>query len=95
MNNSRVAFNFLDKDDHAPVGYRGITCHPIFNFKMELARKSRYVSGGHITNPPLSITYVSLVSHDSVHLAFLIEALNDLISQKVNQERKIELSDKR
>ena len=78
MNNCRVALNSLDKDDHASVGYRDITCNLIFNVKMELARKSIYVDGGHITNPPLSITFVSVVSYDSVQIAFLIEALNDL-----------------
>ena len=45
---------------------------------MDLARKSIIVAGGHITNPPLSITFVSVVSYDSVQIAFLIEALNDL-----------------
>ena len=82
MNNSRFTFNFIDKDDHAPVCYRLITCHLIFNVKIDLARKSIYVDGGHITNPPSSITYLRVVSHDSLHLALLIEALNDLISEQ-------------
>ena len=36
MKNSRVTFNFLDKDDHAPVGYKKITCCLIFYVKMYL-----------------------------------------------------------
>ena len=34
--------------------------------------------GGNLTNPPLSVTHASVVSRDSVHLAFPILALNDL-----------------
>ena len=73
MNNSRFAFNFLDKYDRDPVGYKEITCHLIFNVKMDLTRKARYLSGGHITDPPLSMTYTSSVSSDSVRLAVLIQ----------------------
>ena len=75
MNNSRVACNFIDRDDHDPVGYKEITCHLIFYVKMGLTRKARYVAGGHIANPPSYMTYVSVVSRDSVRLAFLIAAL--------------------
>ena len=78
MNSYRFNFKFLDKDDHASVGYRDITCNLIFYVKMELARKSIYVAGGHITNPLLSITFLSMVIHERMHLAFLIEAMNDL-----------------
>ena len=45
---------------------------------MDLTRKARYVAGGHTTNPPLSMTYASVVSCDSVRLDFLIVLLNDL-----------------
>ena len=78
MNNSRVAFNLLDRYYHAPVGYKEIICHLIFNVKMDLFRKSRYVSGGHLTNPPSPMTYVSVVILYSMRLDFLIAALNDL-----------------
>ena len=46
--------------------------------KMDLTRKARFVAGGHTTDTPLSITYSSMVSRDSVRLAFLIASLNDL-----------------
>ena len=32
----------------------------------------------HITDPPTNLTYSSIVSRDSLHIAFLIAALNDL-----------------
>ena len=50
----------------------------IFDVKMDLTRKARFVAGGHLTEPPASITYSSVVSRDSVRLEFLIAALNDL-----------------
>ena len=49
MKNSRFAFNFLDKEDHDPVGYKEIICHLIYDVKIDLIRKSRYVAGGHLT----------------------------------------------
>jgi hypothetical protein len=45
---------------------------------MDFTRKARFVAGGHVTDPPTSITYSSVVARDSVRLAFLIAALNDL-----------------
>ncbi len=44
----------------------------------DLTRKARFVAGGHKTEAPSSITYSSVVSRDSVRIAFLIAALNDL-----------------
>ena len=60
------------------VGFQEIACHMIFDVKMDLTRKARFVAGGHLTETPASITYSSVVSRDSVRLAFLIAALNDL-----------------
>ncbi|MGH7954980.1 MAG: reverse transcriptase domain-containing protein [Gloeomargaritales cyanobacterium] len=45
---------------------------------MDFTRKARLVAGGHVTDPPATITYSSVVSRDSVRIAFLIAALNDL-----------------
>ena len=51
----------------------------IFDVKMNgLARKAQLVAGGHTTDTPSSITYSSVVSRDSVRIAFLMAALNDL-----------------
>ena len=59
-------------------GYQEIKCNIIFDVKMDFTRKARYVAGGHMTEAPVAITYSSVVSRDSVRLAFLIAALNDL-----------------
>ena len=43
-----------------------------------MARKARLITGGHVTDPPKDMTYLSVVSRDTVHLFFLLAALNDL-----------------
>ena len=78
MKNSRVAFNFLDRYNHALVGYKEITCHLIFDVKMDPTRKARYLAGGYLAYPPLSMTYAIMVSLDSVCLTSLIASLNYL-----------------
>ena len=78
MKNARVAFQLLEREDKPPPGYKRITCHLIFDVNFDLTRKARYVAGGHLTDPPSSLTYASVVTRDSVRLGFLIAALNDL-----------------
>jgi Reverse transcriptase (RNA-dependent DNA polymerase) len=72
------AFRFLDEGATPPVGHQRIPCHLIFDIKMDFTRKARFVAGGHKTEPPASITYASVVSRESVRIAFMIAALNDL-----------------
>jgi hypothetical protein len=50
----------------------------ISDVKMDFTRKACFVAGGHMTNPPDSITYSSIVSRDSVRIALLSAALNDV-----------------
>jgi hypothetical protein len=50
----------------------------IFDVKMDFTQKARFVAGGHMKNPPQSITYSSIVSRDSMRIAFLLAALNDV-----------------
>jgi len=78
MKNVKVAFHFLQDNEQVPIGYKKIPCHIIFDVKMDFSRKARFVAGGHKTDPPTSLTYSSVVSRDSVRIAFLIAALNDL-----------------
>jgi hypothetical protein len=66
MVKNRQAFKFLQDNEQVPIGYKWIRCHMIFDVKMDFMRKSRFVSRGHMTNPPQSITYLSVVSHDSI-----------------------------
>jgi hypothetical protein len=51
----------------------------IFDVKMEdFRQKTRLVAGGHRTEAPATITYASMVSCETVHLAVTIASLNDL-----------------
>ena len=58
------------------TGYQEIGCHLVFDVKMTFDRKVRFVAGGHTTETPASISYSSVVSRESVRLAFLIAELN-------------------
>jgi hypothetical protein len=73
MKNVQPAFEFRD-DDVMPPGFKKIDCHMVFNVKLDLVRKARFVAGGHQTDPPKESVYSSVVSRDSVRLAFLIAA---------------------
>ena len=50
----------------------------MFEVKFDLRRKARYVAGGHLTSTPSSMAYSSVVSRESVRIAFLVAALNGL-----------------
>jgi hypothetical protein len=50
----------------------------VFDIKMDFSWKARFVAGGHTTEAPTSMTYSSVVSCESVRLAFLIATLNDI-----------------
>jgi hypothetical protein len=67
-----VAFEFIDnwspdqvrqglaKGDF--IGFQEIECHMVFDVKMDLTRKARFVAGGHTTKTPTSLTYCSVMS---------------------------------
>jgi hypothetical protein len=48
------------------IGFQEIGCHIVFDIKMDFTRKARFVAGGHRTSAPTSLTYLSVVSCDSV-----------------------------
>jgi hypothetical protein len=51
----------------------------VFDIKMEyFKRKARLVAGGHNTKAPAIITYASVVSRETVRIALMLAALNDL-----------------
>ncbi|KAL7557773.1 hypothetical protein ACA910_020290 [Epithemia clementina (nom. ined.)] len=77
MKNVGIAFTFPE-DGVVPPGYKLIPCHLVFDVKTDLTRKARLEAGGHKTDPPKESTYSSVVSGDSVRIAFLIAALNGL-----------------
>lgn len=77
MKNVSCAFQFQD-NDKVPIGYKHIDCHMIFDIKSDLTRKARFVAGGHQTDPPKESVYSSVVSRDSIRIAFTVAALNGL-----------------
>jgi hypothetical protein len=85
MKNVRPAFERWDgtveeaSSGRFLVGYQRIKCHMIFDVKMDnLTRKARFVAGGHTTQTPTSLTYSSVVSRESVRIAFTLASLNGL-----------------
>jgi cyanate permease len=78
MCNNSIAFEFLEHGEKAPIGYKKITPHMVFDVKMDFTCKARLVAGGHLTEVPTSLTYSSVVSRDSIRIMFLIAALSDL-----------------
>jgi hypothetical protein len=79
MDAVRVAFKILEADESPPPTYQQIGCHIIFDVKMEdFWRKARYMAGGHRTETPTTLTYASVVSRETVCIALMIAALNDL-----------------
>lgn len=56
------------------------TCstYDVFGIKMDFIRKARMCARGDQTAPPETLTYVSVVSRESVRIAFTAAALNDL-----------------
>jgi hypothetical protein len=79
MSKVQIAFKILNDEEAIPPTYQEIVCHMIFDIKMEdFWRKARFVAGGHMTESPLSNTYASVVSRESVQIALTLAALNDL-----------------
>jgi hypothetical protein len=76
MKNVRVAFKFLELSEKPAPGYKKIPLRMIFDIKMNFTRQARLVAGGHLTDPPSCLTYSSVVSRESVRIAFLIAAIN-------------------
>ena len=78
MKNVLIAFDIMEDGDEIPPGYQQIDCHVVWDIKSDFTRKARMVAGGHMTEPPAAITYASVVSRESVRIAFMLAALNDL-----------------
>ena len=78
MDTVRVAFKILEDGQQVPVGSKFIGVHLVFDVKQgTLQRKARLVCDGSKTDPEVP-TYAGVVSRESVRIAFLYAALNDL-----------------
>ena len=79
MTNVRIAFKVLDSGDIVPLCFQEIKCHLIFDINIEdFRRKARLVASRNLMDTPAAMTYVSVVSRESVRVALTLAALNDL-----------------
>jgi hypothetical protein len=75
----RIASKCLNPGERAPLDYKWIKCHMIFDIKIEDSRrKTSIVAEGHMTGAPMIMTYASVVSRETFRIALIIAALNDL-----------------
>ena len=73
-----VAFKVMNEDEEPPAGYQYLECHLMFDIKLDgFWYKARLIAGGHMTKTPVVLTYASVVSRDSVHIALTIATLNN------------------
>jgi hypothetical protein len=76
MTDNRIAFDIQCPDVRQPPGgYQIIPLRMVFDVKMDFRRTARLVAGGHVTNAPDSITYASVVSNESVGIAFTLATI--------------------
>ena len=68
-----------DRKKHL-VAYKEIMCHFVFDVKLDgsFTRKARFCANGSKTDVPKSLSYSSVVSRESVRIAFLLASLNDV-----------------
>jgi hypothetical protein len=79
MTNVRVAFDVMADGVAPPPDYQFIRCHMIFDIRMEdFCRKARLVAGGYATKALATLTYASVVSRETVLVALLMAALNNV-----------------
>ena len=72
------AVRFLPHGEQAPPGYIKASGHIIWDVKMDLRRKARWVKDGHLTPEPETSNYAGVVSRESVRIAFTYAALMGL-----------------
>ena len=77
--NDYKTFESAGKGRHrCPRDYQLIRCHMVFDVKEDGRRKSRFVAGGHMTEPPKESVYSSVASLRSVRMVCFLAELNGL-----------------
>ena len=66
----------MDDDEHLPVGYTQQSGHVVFDVKMDLTRKARWVLDGHKTPDIDGSTFVGEMSREIARIALTYAALN-------------------
>ena len=78
MENLKFAFDIKPEGSRPPVNYTLANGHLIFDVRMTLEPKVRWVKYGHKTPIPEWSTFAGVVSWESVRIAFTYAALNGL-----------------
>ena len=78
MGNLKVAFDILHKGQTPPQGYTKASGHLVFDVRMTLERKARWVKDGHRTPEPENSTFAGVVSRESIRIALTYASLNGL-----------------
>ena len=78
MKNLACAFKILENGDIMPVRYEQSSGHFVFDVKMDLTCKARWVKDGHKHADPIASTYAGVVSCESVRIALTYAALNEI-----------------
>ena len=78
MRQVSVAFEILEKDARVPIGFSVSSGHLVFDVKMDIIRKARWVKDGHKTPEPEVSTFAGVVSRESVRIALAYAAMNDI-----------------
>ncbi len=78
MENLKVAFDILPEGSKPPPGYTLASGHLVFDIRMTMVRRARWVKDGHKTPEPDLCTYAGVVSRETVRIAFTYAALNGL-----------------
>ena len=68
MKGIRVAFDVLPDGSTAPLDHKKLECYMIFDIKMDMTRKARYVANGAKTQEPSGSKYAGVVSRESVRI---------------------------
>ena len=71
-------FRVLEDHEKMPEGYKRIPYHMVFDMKFDLRKKLRLVAAGNHTDNPKEDIYSGVVSLESLRMAFLMAAMNDL-----------------
>ena len=78
MGNIEPCMKVLGDGEQPPPGHQFIHTHIVFDIKMDFTRRARFVANGSTMEVKLERTYASVVSRDSIRIALLYAALNDL-----------------
>ena len=78
MHELGVATEILPEGKKAPPNWSKVTGHLVWDVKMDLTRKARWVLDGHKTPDATISTFAGVVSRESVRIILTYSALNGL-----------------